>query len=282
MGFTFGLGAITADTIYVACMSFGLLALITALPLWGKGTLSIVGGLLLTYLGIVGIMTPPPPPPDLPDESEAVPDRPRRPWSDYLHSYATGVFLTASSPSSYGFWIAVSFPLTQQMPSLQQSWGPVFLAAGVGTAIAIWITFAITISSGVYRRLKPKVIQRVEQVLGATLLVFAALAFIEGGRMLAGREITLDGHALPNVIFGNGHDTTETLTADPETTPTEVRPPAIEVPIVTDPGTTTGTLHLDRIEVLPTTLLSTMTNVQINAQPWHPYGTDLSPIVPSR
>jgi threonine/homoserine/homoserine lactone efflux protein len=272
MAYVFGIGAITADFLYVASMSFGLLALLAALPLWGKGLLSVVGGFLLSYMAWVGIMAEPPVPPDLPDESEAVIEPPKRPWTDYLHTFTTGFFLTATSPSAFGFWIAVSFPLAQQLPGLKQAMGPLFLASGVATAIAIWITFAVTVASGVYRRLRPAVIQRVEQFLGLLMAVCAALAFVEGARMLSGHDPGLNSHTLPIPVFTPGGVTTPTLHGDDLTSMTvNVQP--IPLPVV-EPGTTTGVLFLDRAEILQTSLATSTTTAQNQQESWFPYGRD--------
>lgn len=277
LGYAFGIGAITADVTYVASMSFGLLTLLAALPPWGKGIVGVVGGCLLLYMGLSGVFAEPPPPPDLPDELQASEEVRAAGHSitEYLQTYVTGIALTAISPSAFGFWITMCFPLANQLPALRETWGPLVLAAGVGSAIAIWIFMAVTLASGFFRRLKPVIIQRVEQGLGAVLLTFSLLAFYESVWMFRGHDPTQQSNSggIMAKIISLDESTTETASISHDQTSATIKEtllgpdeadsslvssdeaPVLPTPIPLvlelgpEPGTTTGVILIDHVEV---------------------------------
>jgi hypothetical protein len=104
------------------------------------------------------------------------------------------------------------------------------------------------------------------------MAVCAALAFVEGARMLSGHDPGLNSHTLPIPVFTPGGVTTPTLHGDDLTSMTvNVQP--IPLPVV-EPGTTTGVLFLDRAEILQTSLATSTTTAQNQQESWFPYGRD--------
>jgi threonine/homoserine/homoserine lactone efflux protein len=187
-GFAFGMGAVTADLTYLSLAVLGAAAVITAMPVWGKVTLSFLGTALLFYIGIRVLRLRPQDVSLGPDESEQdiiSPDTVRR-RSSLLRNYLLGLALTLSSPTTFLYWLGISVFAAQHFSSSHAIALP--LTLGVGGACTCWVTCVVLLAGRFHRRISPRTVLVVERVIGASLIAFALLSAMNGVRMLLGTQ----------------------------------------------------------------------------------------------
>jgi len=196
LGLAFGLGASSADVIFVLLSSLGALTIINLLPPWGKAIMWLTGSVILFWLGITGLRA----------KGPAMQKRmvkvikngeethepeiffPRASIIDMVKSYAIGLALTLSSPPTIMFWLfnglmVASTRLTGK--AIENASVPYLLAAGVGTSCALWVTGAVTVVNRFHRNLRPETYVWVERIAGSALCCFGGYALIEAVRIMA-------------------------------------------------------------------------------------------------
>lgn len=186
-GVAFGLGAVSADLIYVTGTSLGAAALVAALPGWSKPVMYLLGAALLFGLGITALRAKvalEDPPPISPRVSPKVKQRLEKTQdTGLIHGYLLGFVLTFTSPSTLAYWAFVSVSATGH--ALQQGGSITLpLVIGVGTACTIWVFFAATIAGLFHRKISPKAYIYIERAAGIALCTFAAVSAYKGIELL--------------------------------------------------------------------------------------------------
>lgn len=173
IGFITGLGAAVADTLYGAVAAFGL----TWISDWFiayQGYISVVGAFFFAALGLKILRTPP-----RVEVAEGEVQTPSA-WKAFI----TTMFLTLSNPTTIFSFLA-AFAAVKLGTAVNGRAD--FVDASVATggvflgAVAWWI-FVSWISARFRTALTPKAIQRINQIAGVLLLIFACLVMFRGVR----------------------------------------------------------------------------------------------------
>ncbi|RYZ70128.1 MAG: LysE family translocator [Proteobacteria bacterium] len=173
IGFITGLGAAVADTLYGAVAAFGL----TWISDWFfayQAYISVVGAFVFAFLGIKILRTPP-----MVQVAEGDVHAPSA-WKAFIST----MFLTLSNPTTIFSFLA-AFAAVKLGTS--EAGKADFIDASIATggvflgAVAWWL-FVSWISARFRTALTPKAIQRINQIAGVLLLIFAGLVFFRGIR----------------------------------------------------------------------------------------------------
>jgi L-lysine exporter family protein LysE/ArgO len=176
LGAAFGLGAVSADLIYVTATSMGASALVQTLPDAGKAAMLTVVALLLMILGVKALLT------KMEDEvalvdKELQPPRetPRYKDRSLSGSYFLGLALTLSNPTTIGYWSVISIAATEHRAGRAI---PITLplVCGVATACTLWVIAVVTIAGRFHRVMNPRMHIMVERAAGLILCLFAVLS----------------------------------------------------------------------------------------------------------
>lgn len=186
-GFSFGMGAVSADIFYLTAISMGAAAVIRALPDWGKAVLAFVAAALIAMIGIRALRTRPgdialasdaPSPPDsLPGPLKSLSG------TGLKRSYLLGFALTLSSPTTILYWLTVSANTVALFASDDMDL-TLPLVLSVGITCTIWVAMVVTLASRFHRSINPRTVFVIERVVGGLLLLFAALSAYGGIRIL--------------------------------------------------------------------------------------------------
>lgn len=173
--FRFGLGACSADLIYLSLVLAGVTR-------WAQGatvraTMLFLGGLLLVVLGVLAgsatrnIRNQTVTEPD--SAAEKTPSSRLRRWLP-AGGYAAGLAMTLSNPMTIAYWIGVSASLSAG----QFLWKDYFASlAGVATGTVGWVTFISLVSSAGRRWVSRGLLTGVN-LLGALLLLGYGAYFV--------------------------------------------------------------------------------------------------------
>lgn len=191
LGFAFGMGAVTADVIFVIAASQGILALVTALPKQGRATLWLVGSILLFLVGINALRAKLPEnkhPVSL-DVTQEMPsldfEKPAPQLRRLVRGYLLALVLTLTSPSTIMYWVFTSLGVAKAITEADEvDHAPLLLAAGVGAACTAWVSVVVTVAGRTHRRINPKTYLLVERVGGAGLMFFGGYSLFQAVKTL--------------------------------------------------------------------------------------------------
>ncbi len=180
-GMAFGLGAVSADAVYVTATSLGAVAFFRALPTWGRACMMLVGAALLVYIGNKAFRAKPT---EYGDDSPHFVE-PETSVKAYrlARSYVLGLSLTLSSPTTIFYWVVISLKAAQFAPENAER-VTIPLLTGVVSACSLWVIIASTIAGRFHRKIGPRAYLFVERIAGVALLVFASISIYEAIRLL--------------------------------------------------------------------------------------------------
>lgn len=154
LGFFLGLGAMSADMLYLGLILLGVNNLDNPILL---KFLSVFSVIFLLILAILSLRAKP-----------QINIKPKTDKKTKLFQYLKGLFLTLSNPYTIGFWISVS--------SLNQaSQNTTMLLLGLVLAIFSWIAFLPFIVHKNKNIITAKIALRLNYISGIILIFFAAL-----------------------------------------------------------------------------------------------------------
>lgn len=192
IGFAFGMGAVTADVLFVVASSVGALALISALPKGGRALLWLVGSVLLLLVGISALRARVPverrPMPDDTQELSTIElTGPVYGARRMVRNYFLGLALTLTSPPTIMYWVITGLGFAKFTAEAEDPEKvPIALAAGVGISCTLWVTGVVTIAGRFHRRIRPETYLLVERIGGAALCSFAGYSLYKAIRILVG------------------------------------------------------------------------------------------------
>jgi threonine/homoserine/homoserine lactone efflux protein len=156
-GFYTGLGAATADAFYGAVAAFGLTAISSFLTEFQVG-LAVVGGLLLCYLGVRGILAEPPR------------NGGGTQLSPYLTAYFSTLFLTLTNPATI-----LSFVVIFAGAGLTRATNLFHAAAmviGVFAGSAVWWLFLSGAVSAAGQKINRQFLRATNSIAGGLMVAF--------------------------------------------------------------------------------------------------------------
>lgn len=192
VGMAFGMGAVTADVLFVIASSVGALALFTALPKGGQAILWLVGSILLLLVGMSALRA------RMPIERRPMPDDTQEissvefPGPVYnvrrvIRNYFLGLALTLTSPPTIMYWVITGLGIAKFTAEAEDPEKvPLTLAAGVGISCALWVAGVVTIAGSFHRKIQPQTYVLVERIGGAALCSFAVYSLYKAMRILLG------------------------------------------------------------------------------------------------
>ena len=163
-GFVSGLGAATADALYGSIAGFGL-TFVSSLLIREQGTLRLVGGLFLGYLGIKTFLSPP------------AKEEPSLRAKGMLSAYTSTLLLTVTNPMTILSFAAIFAGLG--MGGEQRDYlsaGSLVLGVFIGSA-SWWLILSAVVGH-LGRNLRSMGLHWVNRISGIIILSFAALAFL--------------------------------------------------------------------------------------------------------
>ncbi len=160
-----GLGAATIDAFYCLLALFGVASWIVLFPP-ARTTMLVIGGLVLTYLGLVSLL-----------EGSKKGAVPRQAKEESHHvAYLTGVAMTALNPITVAFWVAVGSAVFSARTDFNPISGASFaLAVFVGSAF--WFTILATLVHAGRRFVNDVLFRLLTCVAGLILLFFGLSLF---------------------------------------------------------------------------------------------------------
>lgn len=160
----FGLGACTADLLYLVLLSYGALSLLTY-PLVLK-TIGIIGAFILVYFAY-GALTA------QPSESHSLSKNEAQ--SLYQH-YFSGLLLTLSNPITILFWASIS----AQVVALTLTHPQALVYAGLGVIMGTvsWVLALNVFIHFTKHKISNRVINIFNKIGGVLLLGFAAFSIL--------------------------------------------------------------------------------------------------------
>lgn len=168
--FCIGLGAVTADFVYVTLASLGFSSLFSHIAVM-RGSLMLLGAALLSFLGIVAIREARHP--VLPVENPA-----EQPLGKARY-YLLGLLLCLANPMTIGYWLVVSAALLPSGEALWRSYA--VLVVSVSAGCITWVVFISTVLHASRRHVSARLFRYVNLVSGLLLVgygLYFALKFI--------------------------------------------------------------------------------------------------------
>lgn len=162
-GFITGMGAATADATYGAVAAFGLTA-ITAFLLRQQIWVHVIGGVLLAYIGIRTMLSPP--------ATSAAQVR-----GGGANAFLSTLLLTLTNPATILSFIAI-FAGTGLITAATEWWAAALLVLGVFVGSGLWWLLLSTVISIFRERFDGRALRWVNRISGLLLLVFAAFALL--------------------------------------------------------------------------------------------------------
>lgn len=163
-GISFGLGACSADLIYLVLVAVGALTLLQH-PMTMR-IVGLVGALILAWFGISALRMKP---------LRAV-LKPKIPPS-YFKNYTQGLLLTIVNPITILFWASVSSHLV--IASDLHHHLLIIAGAGVSCATVSWILFINGVLHKTRHKLSDNLIHKLNVFGGVILLIFAMMGLFE-------------------------------------------------------------------------------------------------------
>ncbi len=169
-GWTVGLGAVSADTIYCALVVAGLVRVADSDAV--RAPLFLAGAVVLCYLGIQGFRRA------LDDRTmtAGVPSRRR--------GFLAGFMLAAASPMGIIYWLSIGAALVARAVEQAGRDGAPVLVSGVFVGILCWVTFLSSLTQGGRRFLSAEKLRWATAVAGIVLFGFGVSFLIQGIRAL--------------------------------------------------------------------------------------------------
>lgn len=133
-GWSVGLGAVSADTMYCALVVAGLVRVADSAAI--RTPLFLVGAIVLCYLGIQGF-------------KRAWDNRPPRSQeTSGRRGFVVGFALAAASPMGIIYWLSIGAALVARAVEQSGQDGAPVLVAGVFFGIVCWVTFLSVLTQG--------------------------------------------------------------------------------------------------------------------------------------
>jgi threonine/homoserine/homoserine lactone efflux protein len=168
--FCIGMGAVTADFVYVTLASFGFSSLFSHSAVL-RGGLMLLGAALLSFLGIAAMREARRP--VLPTENPG-----QKPLGKAKY-YLLGLLLCLANPMTIGYWLVVSAAF---LPSGEALWRTyVILVVSVSAGCISWVLFISTVLHVSRSHVSSRLFQYVNLVSGLLLVgygLYFALKFI--------------------------------------------------------------------------------------------------------
>ncbi|MCX7624938.1 MAG: LysE family translocator [Candidatus Sumerlaeaceae bacterium] len=183
----FGMGAVTADVIYVLAISTGAAVVLNALPLWAQAFLYAVGSLLLCIIGVKALRSRCVAVVSTEDDAEPGEDAGpaiRERVVSLFRGYLLGLALTLGSPPTIFYWLLMSVTAAQHFGN---GWMFSFLLGlGVLVACSGWVLTVSLIIGHFHKHLEPRYILFVERTVGAILIALAIYSAGKAVRLMNG------------------------------------------------------------------------------------------------
>ncbi|KKB73718.1 MULTISPECIES: LysE family translocator [Bacillus] len=156
----FGLGAVTADVLYMALIYFGVAQFLTAPFL--KTFLWLFGFFVLTYTGIESLAK----------AKEVSLMRGRRETESYRKSFLSGLVISLSNPLSIMFWLGIYGSILAKTIETYASYQLLLCSSGILIGLFLW-DLAMSFVAGTFRTyLSPRMMLVTSWIAGITLIVF--------------------------------------------------------------------------------------------------------------
>ncbi|MED1809383.1 LysE family translocator [Bacillus subtilis] len=170
----FGLGAMTADGLYMLFIYFGLSQFLTA-P-FVKTFLWLFGFFVLTYTGIE----------TLKNVREPMDVRSSRGKPSYRKTFASGFLISLSNPLSILFWLGIYGSILAKTAEAYNMNQLLVYSSGIMIGILIW-DFCMAITASMFRNLlHEKLLRGLTGIAGVSLLVFGFYFGYQGIKQLLG------------------------------------------------------------------------------------------------
>lgn len=164
----FGLGAVTADVLYMALIYFGVAQFLTAPFL--KTFLWLFGFFVLTYTGIESLAK----------AKEVSLMRGRREKESYRKSFLSGLVISLSNPLSIMFWLGIYGSILEKTIETYASYQLLLCSSGILIGLFLW-DLAMSFVAGTFRTyLSPRMILVTSWIAGITLIVFGLYFGFQG------------------------------------------------------------------------------------------------------
>jgi L-lysine exporter family protein LysE/ArgO len=188
-GFAFGMGAVTADVIFVIAGTLGALALINALPEDYRAALFLLGSILLLFIGVSALRARVPVDKKPIQVTQAMPSLGGESSNGVIlstvRSYFLALVLTLASPSTIMWWLFTIVGVSKITGEAErQDLVPGLLASGVGTACTLWVAAMVTVTGRFHRKIQPQTYLLVERICGGALCVFGFYSLYEAIKLL--------------------------------------------------------------------------------------------------
>jgi threonine/homoserine/homoserine lactone efflux protein len=133
-GWSVGLGAVSADTIYCTLVVAGLVRVADSAAI--RTPLFLAGAIVLCYLGVQGL-------------KRAWDNRPPRSGeTSGRRGFVVGFALAAASPMGIVYWLSIGAALVARAVEHSGQEGAPILVAGVFIGIVCWVTFLSVLTQG--------------------------------------------------------------------------------------------------------------------------------------
>lgn len=164
----FGLGAVTADVLYMALIYFGVAQFLTAPFL--KTFLWLFGFFVLTYTGIESLVK----------AKEVSLMREGKGKEAYRKSFFSGLVISLSNPLSIMFWLGIYGSILAKTIEAYESYQLLICSSGILIGLFLW-DLAMSFLAGTFRTfLSPRMIQATTWIAGLTLIVFGCYFGYQG------------------------------------------------------------------------------------------------------
>ena len=171
-GWTVGLGALSADTIYCILVVAGLLGIADTTGV--RAPLFLAGAVVLCYLGVRSIV-------DAVRNQTAIGGTVSR-----RRGYTAGFLMAAASPFGIVYWLSIGAALVARAVDRAGRGGAPVLVFGVVVGILIWVTFLSVLTQGGRRFVSAATLRWATVVAGIVLVAFGVSFLIQGVRALGG------------------------------------------------------------------------------------------------
>lgn len=164
----FGLGAVTADVLYMALIYFGVAQFLTAPFL--KTFLWLFGFFVLTYTGIESLVK----------AKEVSLMRGAGEKGSYRKSFLSGLVISLSNPLSIMFWLGIYGSIFAKTVEAYESYQLLICSSGILIGLFLW-DLAMSFLAGTFRTfLSPRMIQGTTWLAGISLIVFGCYFGYQG------------------------------------------------------------------------------------------------------
>ncbi|QHZ48688.1 LysE family transporter [Bacillus sp. NSP9.1] len=168
----FGLGAVSADVLYMVLIYFGVAQFLTVPFL--KTFLWLFGFFVLTYTGIESLIK----------AKEVSLMRGVKEQGTYRKSFLSGLVISLSNPLSIMFWLGIYGSILAKTIEAYASYQLLICSSGILIGLFLW-DLAMSFLAGTLRTfLSPGMIQATTWIAGITLIVFGCYFGYQGFQQL--------------------------------------------------------------------------------------------------